>query len=335
MAFVTSLKTALRQGELNEKTYHSVLELYESYAASVELSGLNMKEYEPIFESLLMLVIKHLKEPFRFESYHQKLQHPYDYFRFGIEFVRPLVITEQSHNVGVENLKKISEQLRLGENVILFANHQTEVDPQLMSIALETSFPEIGENVIFVAGDRVLTDPVAVPFSMGRNLLCIYSKRHIDHPPEKKEEKLQHNQRTMHRMKELLSEGGKCIYVAPSGGRDRKNAQGEVVVADFDPQSIEMFRLMAKQAHQPVHFYPLSLATFDILPPPPSVESELGEIRSAKRDGIQFFFGDEIEMDHFPGADLTDRHEKRSARARFIYSLVNTNYHRLKQGEFS
>ena len=42
-------------------------------------------------------------------------------------------------------------------------------------------------------------------------------------------------------MERLLAEGGKCIYVAPSGGRDRPNAQGEIQPNAFDPQSIELF----------------------------------------------------------------------------------------------
>ena len=41
-----------------------------------------------------------------------------------------------------------------------------------------------GRDTIFVAGDRVQTDAIAVPFSMGRDLLCIYSKRHMNNPPE-------------------------------------------------------------------------------------------------------------------------------------------------------
>ena len=36
--------------------------------------------------------------------------------------------------------------------------------------------------MIMVAGDRVTTDVVAVPFSKGRNLLCIFSKKHIENP---------------------------------------------------------------------------------------------------------------------------------------------------------
>ena len=44
---------------------------------------------------------------------------------------------------------------------------------------------------------QVTTDVVAVPFSKARNLLCIYSKRHIDNPPEEKSKKMRHNAKTM------------------------------------------------------------------------------------------------------------------------------------------
>lgn len=331
MSFLEHLKQALDSGEISSKIREIFFQLYDSYAHSIRESGLQMEEFDHLFDTFLTLVKEHIRHPYTFEPYHQKISSPCNYFQFGIEFIRPLVDTKRTRVHGTHNLKKIEKQLNAGENVILFANHQTEVDPQLMSLVLENTFPRIGNEVIFVAGDRVLTDPMAMPFSMGRNLLCIYSKRHINNPPEKKEEKLQHNQRTMHRMKALLSEGGQCIYVAPSGGRDRPNQDGEVVVAPFDPQSIEMFRLMAKQSSKPVYFYPLSLVTFDILPPPPSIESELGETRSAKREGALFAFGDEINMDDFPGAELTNRHEKREARALYIWNLVNNHYISLKK----
>lgn len=288
MNFLQRLDNALEQGELSQKIYPIFRQLYESYASSMQLSGFKNDVYDPLFDALLKLVVEQLRETYSFGPYHQKIVHPYNYFRFGIEFIRPLVDTQRSRIEGIGNLDKIARQIEHGENVILFANHQTEVDPQLMSLVLEKSHPKLGEEVIFVAGDRVLTDPMAIPFSMGRNLLCIYSKRHIDNPPEKKEEKLQHNQRTMHRMKELLSEGGKFIYVAPSGGRDRPNPAGEVLVAPFDPQSVEMFRLMAKQSAKSVHFYPLSLVTFDILPPPQSIESDLGETEQQRGRALSF-----------------------------------------------
>jgi glycerol-3-phosphate O-acyltransferase len=335
MGFAANLKQALQSKEIPEKIYAISLQLYESYAASLESSGFSRKDFDHLFEELLMLVKQQLRHPYSFEPYHRRMLQPYDYYHFGVEFIRPLIDKKRSQVHGMQTVYQIEQQIKRGENVILFANHQTEVDPQVMSLTLEDTHPKLGEEVIFVAGDRVLSDPMAVPFSMGRNLLCIYSKRHIDKPPEKKEEKLQHNQRTMNRMKELLTEGGKFIYVAPSGGRDRPNASGEVVVAPFDPQSIEMFRLMVKQSAKPAHFYPLSLITFNILPPPPSIESELGEMRSAKREGVFLLFGDEIDMEHFPGSELTDRHAKRSARSEYIWNLVKTNYTLLKKGVIS
>jgi glycerol-3-phosphate O-acyltransferase len=330
MNFLSILEDSYKQGNIPEKVYRSCLSLYQSYAHSMEASGFNMELYDHLFDFLLRHVKEQVRHPYKFEPFHQKIREPIDYYHFGIEFIRPLVDRQKTRIFLVENVDKIQKQINQGENVILFANHQTEVDPQLMSLVLEKSHPKLGEEVIFVAGDRVLTDPMAMPFSMGRNLLCIYSKRHIDTPPEKKQEKLQHNQKTMQRMKELLSKGSKFIYVAPSGGRDRPNENGEVVVAPFDPQSIEMFRLMAKQSEKSVHFYPLSLATFDILPPPKSIESELGEIRMAKREGALFFFGNEIDMEDFPGADVPDKRAKRESRALFIWSIVKKNYDLLK-----
>ena len=52
---------------------------------------------------------------------------------------------------------------------------------------------ELAEKVVFVAGHRVTTDPLAIPFSMGCNLLCIYSKKYIESPPELKAAKQQQN----------------------------------------------------------------------------------------------------------------------------------------------
>ena len=42
---------------------------------------------------------------------------------------------------GLENLENASQLLKRGENTILLANHQTEPDPQAISILLEKSHP--------------------------------------------------------------------------------------------------------------------------------------------------------------------------------------------------
>src|SRR5207253_1943319 len=154
------------------------------------------------------------------------------------------------------SLLYIEQLLQAGDNVVLLSNHQSEIDPQVISLLIEKSTPKIAEEMIFVAGHRVITDPMAIPFSRGRNLLCIYSKRYIEHSPEVRAEKLQHNSKTLSALEELLSQGGKCIYVAPSGGRDRKGDDGSIEVAPFDPSSVELFFLLGQRSGKKTHFVP-------------------------------------------------------------------------------
>ena len=132
-------------------------------------------------------------------------------------------------------------------------------------ILLDEKYSEIAKKMIFVAGERVIKDPLAIPFSMGCDLLCIYSKKHINNIPKLKEEKLLHNRKTMQVMRDLLSEGGQIIYVAPSGGRDRPNNKKEIEIAPFDSQSIEMFYLISKRAKKKTHFFPLTLSTYNFI----------------------------------------------------------------------
>jgi len=296
------------------------------------------KAVGPLWESAIpqMLLFLELLEtqfhsPYIFEPYHKKIRHPIDYYQFGIEFILHLVDLSLSTVSGTSHLHWISQKLKAKENVVLLANHQTETDPQAIAILLEKDFPEIGEKIIYVAGARVVTDPLAIPFSMGCDLLCIYSKRHIDNPPESKAEKMLHNKNTMEKMRALLKEGGKIIYVAPSGGRDRKNSQGIVEVAPFDPNSIEMFYLIARKAATPTHFIPLALATYDLLPPPEIVQKELGEVRCAKRTPIHLSFGAPFDMDHCPGSDDPDKSSRRKNRALAIDQIVKRMYATITQ----
>lgn len=285
-------------------------------------------------DAILKVFLERLEElkkhPFTFEPYHQKVRAPFDYYRFSLDFIRPLVKLEGSKVKGFDVLEKIDLQLKQGENVILLANHQTEADPQALSVLLEQKYPHIGEKIIYVAGERVVTDPLAIPFSMGCDLLCIYSKRYIDHPPELKLQKQLHNKNTMELMSRLLQEGGKIIYVAPSGGRDRKAPSGKIEVARFDPSSVEMCYLMARKAKTPTHFYPLTLATYDLLPPPETIQKELGEMRKAKRCSIQMVFSPEFDMEEFPGSEETVKIKRRQNRADAIWNIVNKTYERLK-----
>lgn len=302
---------------------------YSSYTQAAKQNGFSEKDLEAVLELFLTLIEKELRTPYKFEPFHKAVRHPVDYYHFGLDFIRPLVILNDSKTLNLHYANEIEKHLANGENVILLANHQVEPDPQAISILLEKTHPKLAEELVFVAGHRVISDPLCIPFSMGRNLLCIYSKKHIQNPKEEMNEKLLHNKRTMTKMRELLREGGKCIYVAPSGGRDRLNAEKEIELAAFDPQSIEMFALMARESGKKTHFYPLALSTYHLLPPPHTVDKELGETRHATCTPIHLCFDNEIDMDNFPGSEGLEKKEKRQVRAEYIRGIVLSNYQKI------
>ncbi|MCF7851655.1 MAG: 1-acyl-sn-glycerol-3-phosphate acyltransferase [Simkaniaceae bacterium] len=301
----------------------SFLESYEEVALS---NGKNIDELIESMTRILSAIEKQILSPYVFPPYHQMIRHPIDYYQLGIDFISPLIKLSESTLTGSASIRAIDQAIKHKENAILFANHQIEADPQVISIMLEENFPALAEKMIFVAGERVLVDPLAAPFSIGRNLLCIYSKKYIDTPPEHRDKKQLHNKKTMQLMSELLTEGGKCIYVAPSGGRDRPNAQGIVELAPFDPQSIEMFYLMAKRSKTKTHFFPLSLATYSVLPPPETTQIELGEKRVTRGGATHIHFGTAIDMEHIPGLDHLDKHSQRKVKTDYIFNLVKTAY---------
>lgn len=320
--FLEQAALCKRLGSIPAKYVNILKNFYAEYCRT---SHVPIAQLQDLFITVLDLVKAQIAQPFVFEPFHQLIRTPFDYYQFGIDFILPLIDLEHSSVSGERPLAEITAALNAKDNVVFFANHQVEADPQAISILLRRTHPQLAEQMIFVAGERVVTDPLAVPFSMGRNLLCIYSKRYIDHPPEDKEKKQLHNKRTMQVMSDLLAEGGKAIYVAPSGGRDRANAEGLVEVAPFDPQSIEMFYLMAQKAAHPTHFYPMALKTYDILPPPHTIQIELGEERRAARSSIHLGIGPRIDMDAC-GDDVSNKRERRVARARHIHDLVAKEY---------
>jgi glycerol-3-phosphate O-acyltransferase len=327
--FLSKLKTYTEKGWISSKIQEILEEFYLAFIKALKDHQETHAAVEKQFLVFLDLVYEQEKKPFDFQPYHQRVRKPFDYYSFGNDFFRLLVDFPHSSILGLSHLKEIDGALKKGENVILLANHQSELDPQAMSLLLEKDFPKLAEEMIFVAGTRVVTDPLAIPFSMGRNLLCIYSKRYIDFPPEEKASKQLHNKRTMKLMSDLLAEGGKIIYVAPSGGRDRANSEGVVEIAPFDPNSIEMFYLMAQKAHHPTHFYPLTVSTYELLPPPATVQIELGEKRIAQMVDIHMAFGAKIDMEHFPGYEVKDKHERRQNRANYIWNLVKDDYEKI------
>eukprot|EP00566_Odontella_aurita_P036581 CAMPEP_0113525572 /NCGR_PEP_ID=MMETSP0015_2-20120614/240_1 /TAXON_ID=2838 /ORGANISM="Odontella" /LENGTH=437 /DNA_ID=CAMNT_0000423761 /DNA_START=329 /DNA_END=1642 /DNA_ORIENTATION=- /assembly_acc=CAM_ASM_000160 len=221
----------------------------------------------------------------------------YDYYKFGCDFFRGAMDVDNSVVLGADNLKKAFAQVEAGENVVFFANHQSEADPQVFSCLLEKAgYGEEGAEVAYVAGHKVTTDTLAIPFSMGRNLLCIHSKKHIDADPEMKGVKQKQNMLAMSAMLGMMRKGGASLWVAPSGGRDRRNVDtGEIPIANFDQKVIDMFRLMGNKSKVPTHYYPLAMVSYDLCPPPDFVEAGVGEDRNVRFCPVGIACGDELE----------------------------------------
>jgi len=219
-----------------------------------------------------------------------------DFYDFGVDFFKNTVDIPGSVVLGEDNAKRAFENIKKGENVVFLANHQSEADPQVFSICLEKiGLKEEAAEVIYVAGHKVTTDALAIPFSMGRNLLCIHSKKHIDAEPEMKGEKQKQNLASMSAMLGMLREGGTALWVAPSGGRDRRNVEtGDVPIAQFDQKTIDMFRLMGNKSKVKTHFYPLAMVSYELCPPPDTVEIGVGERRNVRYTSIGVAIGKEV-----------------------------------------
>lgn len=230
-----------------------------------------------------------------------------DYYAFGCDFFRPVMDLKHSVVLGQEHLPKMLEQLEAGENVVLFANHQSEADPQVVSCCLETvGWGEKASEMVYVAGHKVTTDPLAIPFSMGRNLICIHSKKHINADPSTKSSKQQQNLRSMTALLNKFKAGGTFLWVAPSGGRDRRDpATGHVPIADFDSKTIDIFRLYGNKSKKPTHFYTLAMVSYDLCPPPDYLVAGVGEERNVRFVPVGIAVGDEL----YSHGGLEGRHE--------------------------
>ena len=207
-AAVGSLQAKVQAGEAPAQFVAVLSQFMEEYADSNLQANEPPERFKENTFTFLKSVQQALKSPYKFEAFHKAIREPFDYYKWGNGFLKPLVIMDQSILRGEANAKKIKEFLAKGDNVVILSNHQTEADPQVISILLEKyGLTDLAEKVIFVAGHKVTSDPVAIPFSMGRNLLCIHSKKHIKNPPEELPMKQAQNMATMQAMGALATAG--------------------------------------------------------------------------------------------------------------------------------
>ncbi len=310
-----------------ESKYWKIMgEFLDDFETIIEKKGLDKEFFKPILTSYARFVLNQIEAPYNFEPYHTAIREPFDHFAFGSTLFRPLIDFNHSFLYGRENLQTIESILDKKENVVIFANHQTEADPQAINLLLENEFANFSTKIAYVAGERVVTDALAVPFSLGINLFCVYSKKYFDVYPERRTQMMEHNKRTMLRLGERLDGGSQCIMIFPSGGRDRPNDQGVIEVAEFDPQSIELLYLLGRKSKTPTHYFPLALSTHDLLPPPEDIQIDLGEKRPTNEASVYLHFGKEIGMENFPGSDTTDRIRRKELRTHYIWQLCCKMY---------
>ncbi|KAK4758265.1 hypothetical protein SAY87_019566 [Trapa incisa] len=210
-------------GTLTPNIAAAMEELFHNYKNAVSKSGIPNAD-EVVLSNMSVLldrVLLDAEEPFVFPPHHKMLREPFDYYMFGQNYIRPLIDFRNSYVGNISIFNDIQEKLRQGHNVVMISNHQTEADPAVIALLLELAHPYIAENLTYVAGDRVVTDPLCKPFSMGRNLICVYSKKHMFDVPELAEMKRRANTRSLKEMAVLLRSGSQIVWIAPSGGRDR------------------------------------------------------------------------------------------------------------------
>jgi len=86
------------------------------------------------------------------------------------------------------------------------------------------------------------------------------------------------------------------LWVAPSGGRDRRNVETEKIpIAPFDKKTVDMFRLMGQKSKKPTHFYPLAMVSYELCPPPDFVDAGVGEERNFRFARVGITVGKELE----------------------------------------
>ncbi|MCO5598173.1 hypothetical protein L7F22_052265 [Adiantum nelumboides] len=203
---LSGIRKEVEMKRISPRVGYAMEELYWNYRRAVLEGGAPQDKIVQIMATVLDRILLQFEDPFVFPAYHEAIRDPYDYYMFGQNYIRPLLDFRNSYLGNVSTFDEIEGQLKQGENVVFLANHQTEADPAVMALLLETTHPYLSQSLTYIAGDRVVADPFCKPFSMGRNLLCVYSKKHINDEPELIDMKRKANARALKELTLLLSD---------------------------------------------------------------------------------------------------------------------------------
>ncbi|XP_027359720.1 glycerol-3-phosphate acyltransferase, chloroplastic isoform X2 [Abrus precatorius] len=319
---LSGIRKEVEAGSLPPNVAAGMEEVYNNYKNAIIQSG-DPKANETVLSNMTVLLDRIFLDV-------TAKREPFDYYMFGQNYIRPLVDFTKSYVGNMPLFIEMEEKLKQGHNIILMSNHQTEADPAIIALLLETQLPYIAENMTYVAGDRVITDPMCKPFSIGRNLICVYSKKHMLDDPALIETKRKANIRSLKEMAVLLKSGSQIVWIAPSGGRDRPDPHTkEWVPAHFDSSSVDNMRRLVEHSGPPGHVYPLAILCHDIMPPPLKVEKVIGEKRLISFHGAGISVAPEISFSETTAAcENSDMAKEVYTKA--LYDSVTDQYNVLK-----
>lgn len=332
--FFKNLMKAKDLGMLTS-TYHDLWrDFYNDYKKTVLNNDKAEQDEQFVLEMQVNIadrVFDQFKNPYKFPSFHKGIREPYDYFEFGQKYVSSLINLKQSIMGHMDRWDEIIGFIKKGHNVVLLANHQTETDAAILLYLLKFKYPDMIDKMIFVAGDRVVTDPLCIPFSMGINLFCVYSKRHINDIPEKTNEKMAMNRKTLLKMAKMMNKGGLVLWIAPSGGRDRPNEMGQWFPNEFDPSVVEIMRKLLKSSKNPGHLYPLAMVSWNLMPPPNKINKEIGEKRVTNYAGIGISLAEEIFEKNIMNSNSTVDQKEEHFFSKYIHDKVVEEYIKIEK----
>ena len=137
-ALFAILKAGAGSGQIPSTLIGAVSELYSNYKAAIMGSGLEGADevfVAQVMASVCERVLLQLNPAaaYTFPSFHERILEPYNYYNFGQRYIRGLIDFSTSMLGNEAGFEEIEQQLKNGENVVLLANHQTEVRRRLRS----------------------------------------------------------------------------------------------------------------------------------------------------------------------------------------------------------
>jgi glycerol-3-phosphate O-acyltransferase len=105
-------------------TYKPILlAFFSTYRTALTTAGLDAEAYDHLLVGFVERMQIQLDQPFTFEPYHAQITHPFDYYRFGVEFLRPLVDKSLSTLHGRAELDRVAatgSRLFTGTKMVTF-----------------------------------------------------------------------------------------------------------------------------------------------------------------------------------------------------------------------